>query len=535
MGLDSGRMLIREGSCSVLLTYLKDTRLDEDAEAVRVSIPKGGSKKDEKLNGGSEFYGVFGEVDVNSGRYLVYVKEAKKVGVIRGKCVYEAKSAGTILIEGLEDPAVHEVVASFFKIPGLLFSDEDLSEIEASENTDFIFNYIPLSKFLQKRKDGALFGIKAIQGFYGEVSLSKPIPIECFILSRRSWKNAGTRYCARGADTSGNAANTVETVFVCAYEGAKSVLLQCRGSIPLSWEQKIDLSYKPPVKMGSSETNEYVFQKHLDVLKRRYGEFFIITLLDRSGHEKELCEAFDRELESGGVGHLSVNYHQMIKHPEEKRKFRQDLREILDKKITIRTNCVDCLDRTNVVQSQIAKINLARDLGLETETSSGAILDIDDYLDEKETKKLAQLWNSNGNVISMQYTGTSALKNDLTEHGVRTFKGLLQDAISSGKRYVNNNFTDGKMQETIEVVVGVRHTLENFTNGDVKTGALAVLILAVLMLVLAQKPSVAVLFAVAVVVLTRVLLFRSLSFPSPLSLPARTSPSKRELPGAPAA
>ena len=72
----------------------------------------------------------------------------------------------------------------------------------------------------------------------------------------------------------------------------------------------------------------------------------------------------------------------------------------------IRTNCLDCLDRTNLVQSTFARYSLTNQLAVfgVTESDKAGIL-------EREFK---EAWANNGDAISRQYAGTGALKSDFT-------------------------------------------------------------------------------------------------------------------------
>jgi len=56
------------------------------------------------------------------------------------------------------------------------------------------------------------------------------------------------------------------------------------------------------------------------------------------------------------------------------------------------------------------------------------------------------VWADNGDIISVQYSGTGALKSDFTRTGKRTFMGLLNDGYNSSIRYIKNNFSDGFRQ-----------------------------------------------------------------------------------------
>lgn len=49
-------------------------------------------------------------------------------------------------------------------------------------------------------------------------------------------------------------------------------------------------------------------------------------------------------------------------------------------------------------------------------------------------KKFLQLWANNGDAISEQYAGTSALKGDYTRTGERNFTGIMKDGVKSANR-----------------------------------------------------------------------------------------------------
>ena len=74
----------------------------------------------------------------------------------------------------------------------------------------------------------------------------------------------------------------------------------------------------------------------------------------------------------------------------------------------IRTNCLDCLDRTNLMQSIFAKTSLLTQL-------SELGFEIKDL--EQEHPLLDSLfkdaWANNGDYISIQYAGTDVIKNKI--------------------------------------------------------------------------------------------------------------------------
>ncbi|CAH0697081.1 unnamed protein product [Spodoptera exigua] len=113
-----------------------------------------------------------------------------------------------------------------------------------------------------------------------------------------------------------------------------------------------------------------------------------------------------------------------------------------------RVNCIDCLDRTNVVQTAIAKyvleLQLCR-LGLGTPGCG---------LPPSLRQAFLTMWADNGDVISRQYAGTKALKGDYTRTGERKFTGLMKDGVASANRYYLSTFKDALRQVAIDVMTG---------------------------------------------------------------------------------
>ena len=109
----------------------------------------------------------------------------------------------------------------------------------------------------------------------------------------------------------------------------------------------------------------------------------------------------------------------------------------------VRTNCIDCLDRTNVLQGVLARKSLdtmLQTLGLMPQGSS-----LPEAYPELE-KKFKIIWADHGDAVSNQYAGTGAMKSGFTRTGKRTFGGILDDGWKSISRYYLNNFRDGKKQ-----------------------------------------------------------------------------------------
>lgn len=112
----------------------------------------------------------------------------------------------------------------------------------------------------------------------------------------------------------------------------------------------------------------------------------------------------------------------------------------------IRTNCMDCLDRTNVIQSQIAFIVLTNQL-----LKLG--LQLPDYPEIHQ--KFKHMWADNGDDISRCYAGTNALKNDFTRNGQRDITGFAKDAGNSVQRLYLTMVRDEYTQRILNVIHGL--------------------------------------------------------------------------------
>ncbi len=117
----------------------------------------------------------------------------------------------------------------------------------------------------------------------------------------------------------------------------------------------------------------------------------------------------------------------------------------------VRTNCLDNLDRTNVVQSLLGRRTLLLQLDEAAALASGSVLESPFHDFEKVFK---DVWGNNADAISVLYSGTGALKTDFTRTGKRTIRGALQDGRNSVVRYYKNNFVDGQRQDAIDIMLG---------------------------------------------------------------------------------
>lgn len=213
------------------------------------------------------------------------------------------------------------------------------------------------------------------------------------------------------------------------------------------------------------------FAKHIDSQLLHYGRQVIINLIDHRGPEDTLEKAYANVV--GLLANSAVRYEAFDFHAE-CRKMRWDRLNILIDRLAheqdefsvfhlrrdgtllssqdgvFRTNCIDCLDRTNVVQSMLAKRSLTQTLMRLGILLKGQTIE-NCYAFEMLFKNV---WADNADLVSTQYSGTGALKTDFTRTGKRTKMGLIKDGINSLTRYYKNNFNDGFRQDGIDLLLG---------------------------------------------------------------------------------
>lgn len=107
---------------------------------------------------------------------------------------------------------------------------------------------------------------------------------------------------------------------------------------------------------------------------------------------------------------------------------------------------MDCLDRTNVVQSCIARQVLLQwliKLGIIQKPRNMSAF-------QKLPESLEQIfriqWTNNADIVSELYSGTPAMKTDFTATGKRTLRGSLKDGDTSIRRFFLGHFYDDRKQ-----------------------------------------------------------------------------------------
>ena len=99
---------------------------------------------------------------------------------------------------------------------------------------------------------------------------------------------------------------------------------------------------------------------------------------------------------------------------------------------------MDCLDRTNVVQSVIARQLMLSWMARVGVITKGRNISAFERLPENLEEIFRMQWTANANAMSLFYSGTPAQKTDFTATGKRTSKGAIDDGKST--YLINSNF-----------------------------------------------------------------------------------------------
>ncbi|XP_039832341.1 phosphoinositide phosphatase SAC8-like isoform X2 [Panicum virgatum] len=347
----------------------------------------------------------------------------------------------------------------------------------------FVWNKNLLEELIEAKLDE--FIIPLIQGSFQSAQFTlKDRPVRITLFSRRCNRRLGTRMWRRGANLEGATANFVETEQLVEYEGLTSSFIQVRGSIPLLWEQIVDLSYKPRLSIIEHEETPKVIQRHFHDLSQRYGETIVIDLTDKRGDEGDLSNAFAAEMarirdvryvhfdfhhvcRGGNFDNLRVLYNQIEGAIQKQGYFLMNSKGeiLLEQSGVVRSNCIDCLDRTNVTQSFLARKSLDTQLQRMEALSSSESISMSDDINDIFKK----LWVEHGDELSLEYAGSYALKGDLVRYGRQTLPGLLKDGVSALSRYYLNNFHDGVRQDALDLISGY-YTVSQGSSSPFHTG-----------------------------------------------------------------
>ncbi|KAE9618158.1 putative phosphatidylinositol-3,4-bisphosphate 4-phosphatase [Lupinus albus] len=442
----------------------------------------------------STIYGVVGTIRLVVGTYAIVITSRKVVGSFLGFPVYHLMSMRVLACnealrfatgqEKKDEAYFMTLLKAVESMPGLYYSYETDITLNLQRRSKLVEGW--MSKPIWKQADPrfvwnrhlleelieckpVMFSLNWGLSFQQAELKVKETLSTVTLISRRCTRRLGTRMWRRGANLDGDAANFIETEQLFENEDFSSSFLLVRGSIPILWEQIVDLSYKPHLRVIGHEQTPNIVVRHFNDLNQRYGGIVAVDLTDKHGEEGQLSAAYAAEMQnqqnvryvpfdfhchcgSSNFDNLKILYDDISEDFEKQRYFLIDSKGnvLEEQKGVVRHNCIDSLDRTNVTQCYLAE----KSLNLQLQRIGVLTLSEGISMFDEEYGKFRTLWAEQGDEISLEYAGTYALKGDLVRYGKQTIIGMIKDGMSSISRYYLNNFHDGVRQDALDLISG---------------------------------------------------------------------------------
>lgn len=387
------------------------------------------------------------------------------------------------------------------------------TETDPLKHHRFVWNHFHMGPFL-KRHSLQRWCLPIIHGFFQNASCaSAGWTFEIALIARRSRFYAGTRFRKRGVNVDGHVANDVETEQLLCEDSTRHLsrghvmsFVQMRGSVPIFWSQEGSMTNpKPSVNYPRCDYTLSATRRHFADLMERYGTKQVVVNLMKArkvdsqkldSHEARLSKNFEsaierlnRELPSWtriwyrpfdvknhakfnsvggdslysvfrGLAEAVVNkvgfFHTqsgMHGRPEQKQNG------------IVRTNCLDCLDRTNVLQfavglavleKQLDALNLLPEKILSKEHES------------KVPQVLSELYDLMGDHLALQYAGSKVHKKyQLLGVQPRMLSGAVE-LWTAVTRHYSNTTGDADRQAKVNLQLGIYNLSKHspLTDGD---------------------------------------------------------------------
>ncbi|KAL1389595.1 polyphosphoinositide phosphatase-like protein Fig4 [Phyllosticta capitalensis] len=373
---------------------------------------------------------------------------------------------------------------------GLKFPKHDFQDM-------FVWNHYLLDPARAALKNTYDWCMPIIHGFIDQSSLDVfGRRVYITIIARRSRFFAGARFLKRGTNDLGYVANDVETEQIVsdllttsfhapgprAYANPTyTSYVQHRGSIPLYWTQdNSGVTPKPDIILNLVDPFYSAAALHFNNLFERYGApIYVLNLIkarERTPRESKLLseykkaldylnqslpedkqilyKAFDMSRASKTRGMDVIGSLELIAEDvlEKTGFFHNGDTEFDAPQVqngVARTNCIDCLDRTNAAQFVIGK----RALGRQLQALGVLAGNIVEY-DSDAVNIFTYMFHDHGDTIAIQYGGSHLVNTMATYRKINQWQSHSRDMVESFKRYYHNSFLDSQRQEAYNLFLG---------------------------------------------------------------------------------
>ena len=361
-------------------------------------------------------------------------------------------------------------------------------ERDPEKHHRFVWNHYHMTPFLEN-PCWQHWCLTVIHGFFSYTKCSSfGWTFEIALIARRSRFHAGTRFRKRGLNVDGACGNDVETEQLLCEDSTRHLsrghvmsFVQIRCSVPLFWSQEATaINPKPPVVYQRCDTTLSATRLHFADLLERYGTPQLVVNLMRSKkqgsyevrlkqHFESAVERMNRELPPA----IRILYRPFDMKSHEKSNQIYDVFARLAESVVlrvkffhssnathgtpiqvqkgvVRTNCVDCLDRTNVLQFFVGLEVLKRQL-----TALNLLPEPKLDFDSQVVFVLSELYDLMGDHLALQYAGSVAHKKFQLLGSRPRMMTSSKELLTSIHRHYNNSFTDSEKQASVNLFLGI--------------------------------------------------------------------------------
>ncbi|KAF8191450.1 polyphosphoinositide phosphatase [Mycena galopus ATCC 62051] len=275
--------------------------------------------------------------------------------------------------------------------------------------------------------------------------------------------------------------------------------VQYRGSIPIYWTQETNsMSPRPPIEISVVDPFYTAASRHFDDLFKRYGApIMILNLIKKRepvARESKLLDEYtqcvkylnqflprdkrmeyrpwdmsraykektqdvisilediaEESLQMTGFFHSGPEpYSHYLQSEAENSQLPWRSTISLQNGIC-RTNCVDCLDRTNAAQFVFGKRALGHQL-----YALGVVEHPNLAFDSDAVNMLTEMYHDHGDSIALQYTGSALVNRVETYRRMPHWNSHSRDIIENIRRFYTNSLLDADKQTAINLFLGVQ-------------------------------------------------------------------------------
>ena len=363
--------------------------------------------------------------------------------------------------------------------------EEKIKRIFKTSYKKYFYNYNLYKRFLNNENKEPIdytFITPIICGYVGmfEYQINDKL-IQFILITRRSQNFAGTRYNTRGINDDGNVANYCESEHILIAGDTICSFSQLRGSAPVFFDQVGITAYTDITR--NKDLTKQAFKKHLQELNEDFKLIYFVNLLNQNKSvEAPIIAEFEKQIKliqdnnnirytffdmqnecpKDDYSRIDNLMNTIIPIAEVFKFFSINLKtnEILSiQNGTTRTNCLDCLDRTNVIETRISWLvlqNMFKYLNLDNQNMQIIFNNKENFFysgNNQFKEKFKNLWAENGDSLSMQYAGTASTITTITKTGGHGLMGLFQHAKATVTRLYQGNIEDKYKQECIDILL----------------------------------------------------------------------------------